>query len=637
MTFNLKFFYLYINTTIYSKPTHMKLLQLSFFLGLIMILSCQKELSGDNSLPPSSGSLKSNITGDCLPVSINGIFMAGTDLATINYMDVQIDVAVAGSYTIASDTINGFSFKGEGSVIATGINTVRLTGSGRPVTAGINTFTIKYGTSICSVNIIVVAAGTGAAIYTLNTTGTTCAGAVLNGIYKAGTLLDISNSVKLTVNVATAGTYSVNIPAANGISFLGIGIFTSTGPQTLTLNASGTPLSAGNTNMTATAGTGSCTFSITVQPATGSTIAMYTLGGAGSACTGVTLSGNYISGTVMTAANIAKLDVNVTNPGTYTLSTTAINGVTFSASGTFASTGAQQVTLTASGTPAAAGIQNYPVTGGGNTCTFPVTFNAPAPPAVYTLSGEPSACTTPVINGAYVATVPLNATNTIVIKVDVITPGAYTLTTNTVNGMTFSGSGIFASAGTGINVTLTGSGIPATAGTTTLTPIAGTSSYTFDVVTGAAPTGTYTCKIDGVFFSFYDRAKAQVDNMGSPYLFLDGFNGPPTGNTVPEFQMFITKNNSTAVGPGSYNVDGLILPNGYRIEIDYKVLNPDNSTTIWNTSSSFLSPNPPFTIVVSTATSTRVTGTFSGKITNTLQGSTIQKNVTEGVFDLPIQ
>ncbi|HLG40252.1 MAG TPA: hypothetical protein VI461_11310, partial [Chitinophagaceae bacterium] len=75
----------------------------------------------------------------------------------------------------------------------------------------------------------------------------------------------------------------------------------------------------------------------------------------------------------------------------------------------------------------------------------------------------------------------------------------------------------------------------------------------------------------------------------------------------------------------------------YRIEIDLHLENPDASVTIWNTSSTlFPPPNPAFTIIITSVTATRVRGTFSGTLTNTLQGSTLFKQITEGVFDLPI-
>ena len=72
-------------------------------------------------------------------------------------------------------------------------------------------------------------------------------------------------------------------------------------------------------------------------------------------------------------------------------------------------------------------------------------------------------------------------------------------------------------------------------------------------------------------------------------LYLNGFACPPNGGNVPEFQIFIHNPDNSPVGEGSYNVDGLLLPTGYRIEVDYAV-NADMSVTKRNTSSTFFPP-----------------------------------------------
>ncbi len=102
--------------------------------------------------------------------------------------------------------------------------------------------------------------------------------------------------------------------------------------------------------------------------------ALYTFSGGTSACTGATLSGTFKAGTATTADNKVTLNVMVDSVGTYTVSTSSVNGVSFSGSGTFSTTGAQTITLTASGTPAAAGTFNITVGSAG--CTFSVTVEA---------------------------------------------------------------------------------------------------------------------------------------------------------------------------------------------------------------------------------------------------------------------
>ncbi len=86
---------------------------------------------------------------------------------------------------------------------------------------------------------------------------------------------------------------------------------------------------------------------------------IYTLGAAGSNCTGVELAGTYINGIAMNGGNTASIEVTVTRAGTYNLSTTGVAGVIFSASGSFTSTGTQTVVLTASGTPAGDGDKSF--------------------------------------------------------------------------------------------------------------------------------------------------------------------------------------------------------------------------------------------------------------------------------------
>ncbi len=477
----------------------------------------------------------------------------------------------------------------------------------------------------------------GTAIFILQGAPDACYLPILNGSYVAGTAVTAANTIEIAINVRLIGSYSISSGIANGISFSAEGTFTAIGPQTIVLTASGTPVTTGSFSFQP--GINGCSFSIDFS-ATGGNTAVFTLDGSPNACTSPTVSGAYIAGIALDTSDRVSITANVTTAGTYNISTATVNGIKFSGSGTLA-IGTQTIVLAGSGTPAATGTNNY--TAATNGCSFPVAVIA-GTPAVYTLSGAPNACTAAVTNGIYQATVPLNAANTAVINVNVTTPGTYNIITNADNGITFAAKGYFAKAGNNIPVTLAASGTPIAAATSTFTPAEGASSCSFIVVTdsAAATTATYSCKIDGVAYTFTNRAHAQFSDPVVPNLynlFLDGFTGPANGSTVPEFQIFITNDNNSAIVPGTYNGNqaSAFPPNGYRIEIDFPLLNPDQSTTTWNTSTSLLSQNPPFTIVVTAVTPAHVTGTFSGTLTNTLQGSTAQKVITEGVFDLPVQ
>ena len=215
--------------------------------------------------------------------------------------------------------------------------------------------------------------------------------------------------------------------------------------QTVTLNGSGTPTAAGINAIAITAGTSTCITTITTLPA--GTPAVFTLGGSPGNCTGFTANGTYTVGTPLTAANTVIMDVNVTAVGTYAITTNLQNGIIYSATGTFTATGPQTVTLVGNGVPLVGGAFNYTATGAGNSCIFSITATGSGGTAVFLLNGAPLNCTGAVANGTYTAGAALTAANTVTLNVTVATPGSYAVTTPTQNGISFSASGIFVTAG----------------------------------------------------------------------------------------------------------------------------------------------------------------------------------------------
>jgi hypothetical protein len=86
-------------------------------------------------------------------------------------------------------------------------------------------------------------------------------------------------------------------------------------------------------------------------------------------------------GSTASASNTVKLNVTVSTPGAYSITTNTVNGISFSGAGVLAA-GAQIITLTASGTPLAAGTFNTFKPNITNSCDFAITFvAAPPPPA----------------------------------------------------------------------------------------------------------------------------------------------------------------------------------------------------------------------------------------------------------------
>ncbi|MBI5857269.1 MAG: hypothetical protein HZB42_06430 [Sphingobacteriales bacterium] len=358
--------------------------QLILFLATVLVIAfaCQKELSFESPNAISIGSLKDDVSGDCLPQTVNGAYIAGTALvAATNTIVVQVDVAQTGSYTIYTDTVNGYYFRTTGVFTNTGLTNVTLRSNGTPFAAGINNFVVTYDTSICNIAVTVMPAGTGAAAFTLVSGGTptNCASAVVSGTYTQNVgLVAANNYVDITVDVATVGTY--NISATDGqMTFSKTGTFTATGVQTVRLDGSGTPTTSGAHTMTFAAPFASCSFTVTVTAAGGPAVFTLVSGGTPINCASAVVNGAYVQSTALVpVTNYVDITVNVSTIGTYTITATG-GGMTFSKTGSFTATGNQTVRLDGSGTA--------PSTTGNTTVTFGTPF-ASCTFTVYVLAND---------------------------------------------------------------------------------------------------------------------------------------------------------------------------------------------------------------------------------------------------------
>jgi hypothetical protein len=220
---------------------------------------------------------------------------------------------------------------------------------------------------------------------------------------------------------------------------------------------------------------------------TSSGTALYTFVGAGAACSGAMIHGNYYAGIALDATNTVQLQVDVTVIGTYNLSTLTVNGIKFSGSGNFSLTGIQTISLTGTGSPAAEGSYIFHTPATSNCSFIIVVAKAPVVQANFILSGAPDACNTASVKGNYFSGVDLTASNTVTIEVDVSSAGAYTIKTDTIDGFSFSASGNFINTGVQM-VTLTGSGTPDIPRNLTFTPRSRSSGCTFPVT--VIPPGT---------------------------------------------------------------------------------------------------------------------------------------------------
>ena len=188
--------------------------------------------------------------------------------------------------------------------------------------------------------------------------------------------------------------------------------------------------------------------------------ALFSILSVNDSCTNPVISGEYNAGSTLGPSNTVQLQVDVTNPGKFTMQTNTVNGIVFSATSSFSDTGIQTLTLTATGKPGAAGIFDF-IPALTQSCAFSIEVTGQqVPVGSYTIAGAPDACSNVQVLGQYQVGKPLTSSNIIVINVNVFSPGDYTIYTDTLDGISFYASGHFTQMGNQ-TVTLTGSGNPA--------------------------------------------------------------------------------------------------------------------------------------------------------------------------------
>jgi len=139
-----------------------KLLNLGLILAFALsmsIMGCKKDIEEIQTIPESghNGVLKAGAVGTIVSsgTKINGDYRAGVALNSSNSVTLKVIVTAIGTYNIASNTVNGYSYAKSGTFTATGIQYVTLPASGTPVATGINTFMVTFGTT-CSFTVVVV-------------------------------------------------------------------------------------------------------------------------------------------------------------------------------------------------------------------------------------------------------------------------------------------------------------------------------------------------------------------------------------------------------------------------------------------------------------------------------------------------
>ncbi|WP_153797052.1 hypothetical protein [Foetidibacter luteolus] len=209
----------------------------------------------------------------------------------------------------------------------------------------------------------------------LQDTNGNCLPDTVYGTWYNGVAPGDTNYVQIQVQVDSVGTYIIQSDTQNGLSFRDSGAFVSTGLQTIQLKPSGVALNPATTFFTISFDTSVCTFAVLIKDSTGTGLgqdAEMTLNSNGDTCMNAVVYGKTVEQTALDSTIAVEIEVNVTKPGKYDVSTSTVNGMTYTGSGTVTSTGVQTIVLFGTGTPESPGDYTFPVTIGSSSCSFQV-------------------------------------------------------------------------------------------------------------------------------------------------------------------------------------------------------------------------------------------------------------------------
>lgn len=170
-------------------------------------------------------------------------------------------------------------------------------------------------------------------------------------------------------------------------------------------------------------------------------------------CSDITVNGVYVEGTATTSMNYLNINLNVTKTGAFAITATSGNGYSFYLSGVALSKGGMTVNVPCQGTPVDVQTDKLIFSGIELVAGCEPEVEVSSAVAIYSLN-----CSSIVVNGQYLKSRALTASNTITLNVTVTTAGSYSISTPLTNGVRFSASGNF-TVGTQ-TVTLIGSGSP---------------------------------------------------------------------------------------------------------------------------------------------------------------------------------
>ncbi|WBL22697.1 hypothetical protein [Zunongwangia sp. HRR-M8] len=178
-------------------------------------------------------------------------------------------------------------------------------------------------------------------------------------------------------------------------------------------------------------------------------------------CSEITIEGTFFERKDLSPNEYLTASVDVKKVGKYSITANTSNGYGFYAEGRFLNTGIQRIRLEGQGRPENVQKDEVSITASG----IDINCNNPVSIDVEALGTFSINCSGAEVLGSYHVGVPLNYKNQIKLQVEVTAPGYYNITTKSVNGISFKGSGTFDTSGNQ-DIILQGSGTPSSTSST---------------------------------------------------------------------------------------------------------------------------------------------------------------------------
>lgn len=348
------------------------------------------------------------------------------------------------------------------------------------------------------------------------------------------------------------------------------------------------------------------------------------LGSKAGQCDTNIIRGLYVRDSVLNDSNYVLVDVTFQSPGFYKIVTETQNGFSFYDSGYMINVGPQKIKLKAVGRPIAKGNTSFLVTFDTSFCSFTIpVLDTLSKNAQFTIADSSGKCAFN-FQGVYKAGVPLNPnTNIFTMYMNVTYPGTYNIRTNTINGITFTTSGTFNTAGPKQLVVFRGSGTPIRGERDSVKVTAGSTSCTIFFTVDSSGTTPGPTAADsawqfnqGTPFYYGPLDSAKIDSI--PFVTGSGVVRVPgvgiwgrsykTGDSAFFIGVPLT---ADTVRLGTYNTNSLTNPAAFLFH-----KKPSTSSVIYTASFLDVGVNTVVTVTSYDKVNKIIKGTFTGTARN---------------------